>query len=217
MSAPGVGIVVALGYMTAVEDPARFKKSTAVAAYFGMTPRRYQSGEMDRAGRISKCGDAMIRGLLFEAGKVLLSRSARPCPLKSWGETLAKRVGKKKATMAVARKLADRINVLSFRTTPTDGAGGGPLWTWIPYSPPGEGTRIVILSDAGAGLPSLRHRADVSWQWGALSEIWVTGADESTIASPRPTRKRSRGSAPTTSSVADAGGARLVERIGCDV
>ena len=118
MSAPGVGIVVALGYMTAVEDPPRFKNSTAVAAYFGMTPRRYQSGEMDRAGRISKCGDAMIRGLLFEAGKVLLSRSARPCPLKSWGETLAKRVGKKKATMAVARKLAVVLHRMWTTQTP---------------------------------------------------------------------------------------------------
>ena len=106
MSAPGVGTVVALAYMTGVEDPARFKRSSSVAAYFGMTPRRYQSGEVDRAGRISKCGDGMVRGLLFEAAKVLLSRSARPSALKTWGEALGKRIGAKKATMAVARKLA---------------------------------------------------------------------------------------------------------------
>jgi transposase len=106
MSAPGVGTVVALAYMTGVEDPARFKRSSSVAAYFGMTPRRYQSGEVDHAGRISKCGDGMVRGLLFEAAKVLLSRSARPSALKTWGEALGKRVGAKKATMAVARKLA---------------------------------------------------------------------------------------------------------------
>jgi len=106
MSAPGVGTVVALAYMTGVEDPARFKRSSSVAAYFGMTPRRYQSGEVDRAGRISKCGDGMVRGLLFEAAKVLLSRSARPSALKTWGEALGKRIGPKKATMAVARKLA---------------------------------------------------------------------------------------------------------------
>lgn len=106
MSAPGVGTVVALAYMTGVEDPTRFKRSSLVAAYFGMTPRRYQSGEIDRAGRISKCGDGMVRGLLFEAAKVLLSRSARPSALKNWGEALSKRVGAKKATMAVARKLA---------------------------------------------------------------------------------------------------------------
>ncbi len=101
-----VGTVVALAYMTGVEDPARFKRSSSVAAYFGMTPRRYQSGEVDHAGRISKCGDGMVRGLLFEAAKVLLSRSARPSALKTWGEALGKRVGAKKATMAVARKLA---------------------------------------------------------------------------------------------------------------
>jgi len=106
MSAPGVGTVVALAYMTGVEDPARFKRSSSVAAYFGMTPRRYQSGEVDHAGRISKCGDGMVRGLLFESAKVLLSRSARPSALKTWGEALAKRIGPKKATMAVARKLA---------------------------------------------------------------------------------------------------------------
>lgn len=106
MSAPGVGTVVALAYMTGVEDPARFKRSSSVAAYFGMTPARYQSGEVNRAGRVSKCGDGMVRGLLFEAAKVLLSRSARPSRLKTWGEALGKRIGPKKATMAVARKLA---------------------------------------------------------------------------------------------------------------
>ena len=106
MSAPGVGVVVALAYITGVEDPARFKRSSSVAAYFGMTPRRYQSGEVDHAGRISKCGDGMVRGLLFEAAKVLLSRSTRPSALKTWGEALSKRIGAKKATMAVARKLA---------------------------------------------------------------------------------------------------------------
>jgi transposase len=71
-----------------------------------MTPKRYQSGEVDLAGRVSKCGDAMVRGLLFEAAKVLLSRSCRPSDLKTWGHALARRVGAKKATMAVARKLA---------------------------------------------------------------------------------------------------------------
>jgi transposase len=118
MSAPGVGIVVALGYMTAIEDPARFKRSSSVAAYFGMTPRRYQSGEVDRAGHISKCGDSMIRGLLFESGKVLLSRSARPCALKTWGEDLAKRIGKKKAVMAVARKLSVILHRMWATKTP---------------------------------------------------------------------------------------------------
>jgi len=100
MTAPGVGTVVALAYITGVEAPARFSRSSAVGAYFGMTPRRYQSGEVDHAGRVSKCGDGMVRSLLYEAAKVLLSRSAKPSDLQAWGS------GKKKATMAVARKLA---------------------------------------------------------------------------------------------------------------
>ena len=106
MTAPGVGPVVALAYATGIEEPARFQSSSSVGAYFGMTPRRYQSGEVDQPGRISKCGDGMVRGLLFEAAKVLLSRCCKPSALKTWGQGLAKRIGAKKATMAVARKLA---------------------------------------------------------------------------------------------------------------
>ena len=106
MTTPGVGTIVVLGYMTGVETPARFARSSSVGAYFGMTPRRYQSGEVDHAGRVSKCGDGMVRGLLFEAAKVLLSRSAKPSDLQAWGRSLIRRLGKKKATMAVARKLA---------------------------------------------------------------------------------------------------------------
>ena len=106
MSASGVGTVVALTYMSAAGDPARFKRSASVAAYFGMTPARYQSGEVDRPGRISRRGDCMVRSCLFESAKVILSRSAKPSPLQSWGRGLAERIGNKKATMAVARKLA---------------------------------------------------------------------------------------------------------------
>jgi transposase len=106
MSAPGVGPVVALAYITGVEDPSRFSSSTSVGAYFGMTPRRYKSGEVDRSGRISKCGDSMVRGLLFEAAKVLMSRTCKPSKLKAQGLALAQRIGSKKATMAIARKLA---------------------------------------------------------------------------------------------------------------
>lgn len=106
MSAPGVGVVVALAYICGIEDPARFKRSSSVGAYFGMTPKLYQSGEVNRTGRISRCGDGMVRGYLFEAAKVLLARASRPSALKAWGEQLRVRMGSKKATMAVARKLA---------------------------------------------------------------------------------------------------------------
>src|SRR5271166_1178030 len=72
----------------------RFARSSSVGAYFGMTPRRYQSGEVDHAGRVSKCGDGMVRGLLYEAAKVLLSRSAKPSDLQAWGRSLTRRIGK---------------------------------------------------------------------------------------------------------------------------
>jgi transposase len=72
MSVPGVGVVVALAYKAVIDDPARFKRSTSVGAYIGLTPRHYQSGEVDRAGHISKCGDSLLRSYLFEAANVLL-------------------------------------------------------------------------------------------------------------------------------------------------
>jgi transposase len=84
----------------------RFKRSSNVGAYFGLTPRRYQSGELDRTGRISKRGDRLTRLYLFEAASVLLSVVKRWSVLKAWGVRLAKRVGIKKAKTAVARKLA---------------------------------------------------------------------------------------------------------------
>jgi transposase len=106
MTVPGVGTVVALAFVTTIEDPARFRRSSSVGAYLGLTPRRYQSGEVDRAGRISRCGDAMLRSYLFEAANALLRRSTRPCPLHSWGRGLIDRIGGRKAVVAVARKLA---------------------------------------------------------------------------------------------------------------
>jgi transposase len=106
MTVPGVGPVTALSYVTTVDDPKRFTKSKDVGAYLGLTPRRYQSGEVDHSGRISKCGDRMTRSLLFEAAGVLLCRNKRASVLKSWGLRLIRRVGFAKARVAVARKLA---------------------------------------------------------------------------------------------------------------
>ncbi len=103
---PGIGPITALAYVTAIDDPGRFRKWRNVGAYLGLTPRRYQSGEVDRAGRIPKCGDGLVRTLLFEAAGVLLTRVQRMSPLKAWGLRLAKRIGAKKAKVAVARKLA---------------------------------------------------------------------------------------------------------------
>jgi transposase len=106
MSFPGIGPVTALAYRAAVDEPARFAKSSSVGAYFGLTSRRYQSGEVDWSGRISKCGDTMVRSLLYEAANALLSRVKKSCELKSWGLRLQKRVGARKAKVAVARRMA---------------------------------------------------------------------------------------------------------------
>src|SRR5262252_3423543 len=91
---------------SAIDDPTRFKRSRSVGAYVGLTTRRHASGEIDWTGRISKCGDAMLRSYLFEAAGVLLTRVPKWSALKSWGMRLAKRNGLRKAKVAVARKFA---------------------------------------------------------------------------------------------------------------
>jgi transposase len=106
MTIPGVGVLTALAFLTAIDDPAKFAKSRSVGAYLGLTPRRYQSGEIDRDMGISKCGDSLVRTYLFEAAGILLTRVEKWSPLKAWGVRLAKRSGLKKAKIAVARKLA---------------------------------------------------------------------------------------------------------------
>ena len=106
MTAPGVGPLTALTFKTAVEDPARFGRSSDLGAYAGLTPRRYQSGERDVAGHIAKTGDKALRHALYEAANSLLSRLKRDCALKSWGLTLVETRGPKRARVAVARKLA---------------------------------------------------------------------------------------------------------------
>jgi transposase len=106
MTVPGVGPVVALTYRATVDVPARFKNSKAVGAVFGLTPSRYQSGEIDRTGGISKCGDEMMRAMLYEAAQILLVRSAKWSWLKAWAMQIAKRRGMKKAIVALARRLA---------------------------------------------------------------------------------------------------------------
>ena len=106
MTVPGIGPITALAFHSAIDDPSRFRRSRSVGAYFGLTPRRHASGEIDWTGRISKCGDTMVRSYLFEAAGVLLTRVPQWCKLKAWGHRLWKRVGFKKAKIAVARKLA---------------------------------------------------------------------------------------------------------------
>src|SRR5258708_1653459 len=106
MTTPGVGPITALCLLATIDDPTRFKKSRSVGAYVGLTTRRFASGEIDWTGRISKCGDKMLRSYLYEAANVLLTRVAKWSALKAWGIRLAKRSGLRKAKVAVARKLA---------------------------------------------------------------------------------------------------------------
>jgi transposase len=106
MTVPGVGAVVAITFATAIDDPARFRRSRAVGAHFGLTPKKYQSGETDVTGGISKVGDGTVRVALYEAANVILTRSGRFSALKRWAMEVAKRRGLKRATVALARKLA---------------------------------------------------------------------------------------------------------------
>ncbi len=104
MTVPGVGAVVAATFTSALDDSARFRRSKDVGAHLGLTPRKYQSGETDRTGRITKAGDAMARGMLFEAANAMLTRVARFSALKAWATRIAGRRGM--AKVALARKLA---------------------------------------------------------------------------------------------------------------
>jgi transposase len=106
MTTPGVGVIVALTYVAAVDDPGRFRSSKAVGAHFGLTPKKYQSGETDVTGRISKVGDAGVRTALYEAANVILTRPVKGSALKSWAARIANRAGLRKAKVALARKLA---------------------------------------------------------------------------------------------------------------
>jgi transposase len=106
MSTPGVGSLVALTFVSAIDEPERFRSSRAVGPHFGLTPKKYQSGETDYTGRISKIGDAGVRTALYEAANVILTRPVKGSDLKTWALGVAKRAGMRKAKVALARKLA---------------------------------------------------------------------------------------------------------------
>jgi transposase len=106
MSIPGVGTVNAVSFVSAIEEPGNFQNARAVGAWLGLTTRRYQSGEVDYDGHISRRGDRYMRGLLYEAAAVILTRSVADSALRRWGLALRERIGFKRAAVAVARKLA---------------------------------------------------------------------------------------------------------------
>jgi transposase len=106
MTVPGVGPVVALTYRATVDVPARFRNSKAVGAVFGLTPALHQSGESERPGGISRCGDEMMRVMLYEAAQIMLTRTNKWSWLKAWAMQIARHRGMKKAIVALARRLA---------------------------------------------------------------------------------------------------------------
>jgi transposase len=106
MTVPGVGPLTALAFRATIDRPDRFRKSRDVGTHLGLTPRRYQSGETDVQGRISRCGDELARTALYEAAHSLLIRSTKWSALRAWGMAVAKRRGMARARVAVARKLA---------------------------------------------------------------------------------------------------------------
>jgi transposase len=105
-TAPGVGPVTALAYRSAIDLPERFARSRDVGVHLGLTPATRQSGGYEHRGRISKCGDAGARTALFLAAFTVIRAGAKPSRLRDWGRALLERRGWRKATVAVARRLA---------------------------------------------------------------------------------------------------------------
>ena len=118
-----MGPVVALTYASAIDDPARFKSSKQVGPHFGLTPKKYQSGQTDRSGRISKIGDAAVREALYQSAHIMLTKPIKGCTeLKSWAMRIAKRAGMRKAKVALARKLAVILHRMLANATPFNAA-----------------------------------------------------------------------------------------------
>lgn len=125
MTMPAVGPIVALTYASAVDDPGRFRRSKAAGAHFGLTPKKYQSGETDVSGRISKSGDAAVREALYQAAHVMLTKPVKAATrLKSWAMRIARRAGLRKAKVALARKLAVVLHRMLADAQPFDPNAG---------------------------------------------------------------------------------------------
>ncbi|MFB9985556.1 IS110 family transposase [Mesorhizobium kowhaii] len=124
VSIPGVGSVVAASFASAIEAPENFRTSRSVGAWLGLTTRRYQSGEVDFDGHISRRGDNHLRGLLYQAAVVILTRTLADSTLRTWGLKLRKKVGFKRAAVAVARKLAVIMHTMLKTGEPFDRSAG---------------------------------------------------------------------------------------------
>ncbi len=118
MTAPGVGPITAMAVVAAFDDIGRFKRSSSAGAYLGLTPRRYESGEISRNGRISKRGDMFTRKCLFEAANAIFCRNLEGSHLRTWAKAIAERTGPRKAKVALARKLAVTLHAMWRTNTP---------------------------------------------------------------------------------------------------
>jgi len=128
MTMPGVGALVALTVKAAIDDPERFRSSKNIGPWVGLTPRREQSGERDIVGQISRAGDVGLRTALYQAATVMLHRG-RKSWLTAWALNVAKRRGKKRATVALARRIGVVLHRMwkdgtDFRFTREDAAAG---------------------------------------------------------------------------------------------
>ncbi len=127
MTTPSVGAIVALTYAAAIDDPKRFRSSKGTGAHFGLTQKKYQSGETDITGRISKIGDKEVRCVLYEAAHVMLTRPTKASKLKTWAHQVARRAGMRKAKVALARRLAVVLHRMLADGVPFNPDLGGPV------------------------------------------------------------------------------------------
>ncbi len=118
MTAPGVGPITAMAVVAAFDDAARFRRSSSAGAYLGLTPRRYESGEISRNGRVSKRGDHFTRKCLYEAANAIYCRNLGNSRLRGWAKAIAERTGPRKAKVALARKLAVTLHAMWRTDTP---------------------------------------------------------------------------------------------------
>src|ERR1700732_1968684 len=166
MTAPGVGPVVALTYRASVDQPHRFVHSRAVGAHAGLTPKRHQSGETDYDGGISKCGDTMLRAMLYEAAQSMLTHSKKWAWLKAWGVRVAQRRGMRRATVAVARRLAVILHRM-WVDGPTSAGATAP----VPSHRQRDGTASLIRRSTGSASAGRCPHGDDGWR------EFVTSAD----------------------------------------
>ena len=118
MTAPGVGPITAMAVVSAFDDAARFRRSSSAGAYLGLTPKRYESGEISRNGRVSKRGDRFTRKGLYEAANAIFCRNLGDTRLRNWAKAIAERTGPRKAKVALARKLAVTLHAMWRTNTP---------------------------------------------------------------------------------------------------